>query len=189
MFFQPRKKYKNYPDEELLKLFQENQANEIWEELYERYMPLVYGVCMNILRDKKSSEDTCMYLFELLPDFMIRYNITHFKSWLFTIARNHCYAKRKTSVAFKEIPAEQLEDSIPEEPTDYVEELFSVKLEFLGDCLNSIKEEHRICIQLFYYEQKSYQEIADITHFTLKNVKSFIQNGKRNLKICIEKKR
>jgi RNA polymerase sigma-70 factor (ECF subfamily) len=41
---------------------------------------------------------------------------------------------------------------------------------------------------LFYLEQKCYKDIADLTGYDLNKVKSAIQNGKRNLKICMERK-
>jgi len=49
-------------------------------------------------------------------------------------------------------------------------------------------KEQKLCVILFYLEKRSYQEIATSTQFTQMQVKSHIQNGKRNLKLLMEKK-
>lgn len=181
MFFS-RRKYKKYDDDQLVSFYKNDKDSQAWEELYLRYMPLVYGVSLKILKDKEKSEDVSMYLFQLLPELLLKYHIKEFRSWLFTLTKNHCYTLSKKEVSEKENALNfLLDDDILTE-----EEVLEKPLKPLNSCLNKLKNEQKICVELFYYEQKSYQEIMEITGFSLKNIKSHIQNGKRNLKICIE---
>lgn len=154
-----------------------------WEELYLRFMPLVYGVCLKILKSEEKSEDTAMYLFQLLPDYFLRYQIKAFKPWLFTVAKNHCYTLIKKEKTEKENAFEFI--VVENDVTD--DEIISEKpLKELSHCLNKLNEDQKSCVELFYYEKKSYQEIMEIKGLSLSKVKSHIQNGKRNLKNCIE---
>jgi RNA polymerase sigma-70 factor (ECF subfamily) len=61
-------------------------------------------------------------------------------------------------------------------------------LEWMGQSLEELGKEQKLCVILFYLEKRSYQEIALTTGYTLMQVKSYIQNGKRNLRLSIEKK-
>lgn len=181
--FTRSKKYKSQSDEELLSLYKSNPDDEVWAELYERYMPLVYGACLHILRDKKKSEDAAMYLFESLPDYLLKYKIEQFRSWLFTVTRNHCYQLTKKEVRDLRTAYEFIQDAPVESETEQIR-----STEYLPSCLESLKTEQQQCIELFYLQQKSYKEIVEITGFSLLQVKSYIQNGKRNLRLCIESK-
>lgn len=180
MFFSKRK-YKKYDDIHLVKVYKQSKDLQAWEELYFRYMPLVYGVSLKILKDKEKSEDMAMYLFQLLPELLEKYTINEFRPWLFTLTKNHCYAFIKKELSEKEnalsfIIDDSIDDKNPSEKP----------LKSLNSCLSKLKKEQQVCIELFYYEQKSYQEIMEITGFSLNSIKSHLQNGKRNLKICIE---
>ena len=53
----------------------------------------------------------------------------------------------------------------------------------LETALKTLNKEQKWCVELFYYKNKSYNEIIDITGYTANEVKSHIQNGKRNLKL------
>lgn len=179
-------KYASSSDEEILKVYRHTQDVAAWAALYERYMHLVYGVCMNILRDKKKSEDASMYLFESLPELILRYKIEHFKSWLFTVTRNHCYLIEKKTIRERHTAYQFLSEANGEE----TEESNAVHaMDHLPSCLEILKNEQYQCVELFYLQQKSYQEIVEITGFSLNKVKSYIQNGKRNLRNCLESKR
>jgi RNA polymerase sigma factor (sigma-70 family) len=66
------------------------------------------------------------------------------------------------------------------------ESVLDQDMETLKKCIDQLKDEQKECIKLFYLEEKCYQEIAESTSYELKKVKSYIQNGKRNLRICMD---
>lgn len=127
-----------------------------------------------------------MTIFEGLPKKMRGKDITYFKSWLYVVTKNECLMKlRKTNDSIVQVDfMENTSDYHLTDEDDLSEE--SVGLE---DCIDQLKPEHKTCIAMFYFENKSYAEVSDQSGFSLKEVKSYIQNGKRNLKICLEEKR
>lgn len=181
-------KKKEYSDEELLSRFRETGEVEYFQQLYERYMPLIYGLCLKYLQNPEKSQDAVIDIFENLSQKIHGYEIKVFKNWLYSVVKNHCFHilkenKREITVDFDS----QLMES------DTVLDLLSENSEeekdkALTGCMEKLPEPQRISIEKFFYEDKSYAEIVDETGFHLKSVKSYIQNGKRNLKICIEKK-
>ena len=181
----------NYSDEELVMLFRNKHDLEALGALYRRYMLLVYGVCMKYLKNREDSQDAVMQIFEILVKDIPRFEIQNFKGWLYTVSRNHCLMQlRKTSKEKNrepEISASVFMESttvmhpIEEEPNEDLQER-------LRWCLEQLKEEQRRCVELFYYQQQCYKQIAANLNIAEEKVKSYIQNGKRNLKICIESK-
>lgn len=163
---------------------------EVLGELYQRYIHLVYGVSLKYLKEKVIAQDATMQVFEQLVEKALKHEIENFKSWLHVLTRNHCLMylrsrKHKDSshaidIAEVHMENEQLLHHTDDEPK--LEEQIT-KLE---QCIQGLKEEQKQCVELFYLQQKSYKEIEDKTRLPLKKVKSHIQNGKRNLKICIE---
>jgi len=149
-------------------------------------MYLVYGVCLKYLKNRDDSQDAVMHIFEVLVTDIPRFEICNFRSWLYGVSRNHCLMKlrkdgrermhRETLVDFMETT----QDLHPIEEQD--EDLQAR----LAICLEKLKEHQRMCVELFYYRQKCYREIATELALNEPDVKSFIQNGKRNLKICLE---
>jgi RNA polymerase sigma factor (sigma-70 family) len=159
-------------------------------ELYERYMELTYGVCYKYLRQEDEAKDAVMQIFEKLVEDLRIHEVTNFKSWLHSVARNFCLMQlRSQKVAvgdetFFETEAHQ--NGVIAEPTDTLD--LDHQLSTLSDCMQTLTNEQRQSIELFYWQQKCYQEIAEITGFEQNKVKSYLQNGKRNLKICIEQR-
>jgi RNA polymerase sigma factor (sigma-70 family) len=155
--------------------------------LYNRYMTLVYGVCLKYLKDREESRDAVMQIFEKLMESLKEHEITHFKSWLYVTSRNHCLMALRAGKGKKteEISGNLMENEVilhlQEEPE---KELNLVKLE---KCIEHLVAEQKSCVSLFYLQQKCYKEIVQITGFDDNKVKSYIQNGKRNLKLCMEK--
>jgi RNA polymerase sigma-70 factor (ECF subfamily) len=184
MFLFKRTYYRQQSDEELLDLFRSKQDSRCLGELYERYGHLVFGVCLKYLKTKMDAEDMTSDLFEKLPKRILDHEITHFKSWLYTVTRNECFMLlRKKSIHSEEIQDQFLSDNEPEHEEQLEKELMLEKLE--GSVMG-LKEEQRVCIHQFFMEKKSYEQISQDLQIPLKQVKSAIQNGKRNLKIRLD---
>lgn len=155
--------------------------------LYEGYMPLVYGLCLKYFNDEEKSRDAVMQIFEELISKLRIHEVSNFKSWLYTLSRNHCLMAIRSSSKhdFVSIDNHFMEsesvlhlskDEVPEE-----------QILIMEKCMEALSNEQRLAVSLFYLEEKCYKEVSELTGFELNKVKSFIQNGKRNLKICIEK--
>ncbi|MCF2488788.1 RNA polymerase sigma factor [Dyadobacter sp. CY347] len=157
--------------------------------LYEPYMHMVFALCYKYLQDEDASKDAVMQIFEKLLVELKTHEVEHFKSWLHSVCRNFCLMQlraKRTFVAAENIENDDVESVFvayePEEP------LFGErKFDALEMCLGTLPAVQRKAIQLFYIEEKCYKEICEETGFEVSKVKSYIQNGKRNLKICIEK--
>ncbi|HEY9007590.1 RNA polymerase sigma factor [Ohtaekwangia sp.] len=178
--------HRSLTDAELLAQYKRSGELPVLGELYDRYMTLVLGVCMKYLKDREESRDAVMQLFEKLVITLREHEVTHFKSWLYATARNHCLMqlRSKKGKIFEEISPSLMENDgflhLEEEPET---EANITKLE---RCIDTLVVEQKQCVQLFYLQQKCYKEIVQLTGFDDNKVKSYIQNGKRNLKICME---
>ena len=181
----------NHSDEELVRLFREKQDLEVLGILYKRYMYLVYGVCMKYFKNREDSQDAVMQIFEVLVKDIPRFEIQNFKGWLYMVSRNHCLMQLRkasreknlrpeiSSISFMESTA--ILHPIEEESGDELQQRLKI-------CLEQLKEEQRRCVEMFYYQQQCYKEIAGDLGIGEEKVKSYIQNGKRNLKNCLESK-
>jgi RNA polymerase sigma-70 factor (ECF subfamily) len=179
--------YKNLTDEELVALYRKSEALEIVGELYNRYTGLVFGVCLKYLKDREEGKDAVMQIFEKLIVLLKTHEIMQFKGWLYVTARNHCLMQIRAGKGkkFEEISPFLMDNGgemhLLEGP-ETEEDL--TKLE---RCIERLGDEQKQCVRLFYLEEKCYKEITEATGFDLNKVKSYIQNGKRNLKICMDK--
>ncbi len=176
-------------DEELLAQYVSGDTTRPLGLLYERYMNMVYGVCIKILKDSGKAEDAVMAIYEELTVKAKEHKVEHFRGWLYVIARNYClmeWRKQHNKPTYYHEPEKM-------EFFDAVEQAFEYELEMpqktlpLQECLEQLNELQRKCVLWFYYEDKSYKEIADTLAEELGKVRSYIQNGKRNLRICLEK--
>lgn len=177
-------------DLEWIDRYKQSGDMAILGELYRKYMHLVYGVCLKYLKDRDQAQDEVMAVFEVLVEKLVDHKVENFKSWLYVLTKNHCLMLLRKEKSHK-TKEEQffVEQSMESEsflhPIDE-EDVIESHHDRLHDCIERLKEEQKQCVLLFYLESKSYQEIVDITQFELKKVKSYIQNGKRNLKMCLE---
>ncbi|HWV30759.1 MAG TPA: sigma-70 family RNA polymerase sigma factor [Dyadobacter sp.] len=156
--------------------------------LYEPYMDMVFGVCFQYLRNEADSKDAVMQIFEKLIIDLRQHEVSNFKSWLHSVARNHCLMKlRSVRVVsgFEHMEAAEHELHWVTQTEDTALHLDG-QLDALDECIQKLSREQRITIELFYMQDKCYRDIAGETGFDMGKVKSYIQNGKRNLKICIE---
>lgn len=152
--------------------------------LYERYVELIYGVCLKYLKKEADAEDAVMAIFEQLVEKAKTHEVQNFRSWLYVLAKNHCLMQlRKPQREFSESDFMHLDGEA--HPTEENHEEQEAQLR---DCIGTLPEQQRESIELFYFKEKSYQEIAEMKKEELGKIRSFIQNGRRNLKICLEKK-
>lgn len=179
------KPYSAQSDDELILLYKKEYDLEILGELYKRYTGLVYGVCLKYLKDREESQDAVMQIFEKLIKSLLEHEISHFKSWLYVTSRNHVLMqlRKKKTISLENIPQSFMETGAAMHQEDALE----MNLTKLEKCIETLVEEQKACVSLFYLQSKCYQEINVLTGYDLKKVKSYIQNGKRNLKICLEK--
>jgi RNA polymerase sigma-70 factor, ECF subfamily len=180
----------NCSDEELIRDYLVKKNPEILGQLYQRYMHLIYGVCLKYLKDREESKDVVMQLFEKLSVEIEKHEVHNFRSWLYVMTKNYCFRKLQTDGSASKKLQKYSEEQIMESTLEMspLEESDPEALnEALKDCLEKLKEEQKACIELFYYKELCYQEISDELNLDMGKVKSFIQNGKRNLKICLEK--
>jgi len=182
---------RNKTDAELLGIYREQNNQDVLGELYARYMHLVYGVCLKYFKEPEKAKDAVIEIYEKIQEEIYKHKIKNFKSWLYVVSKNYCLMElRKTKkgelvlVENDEKLAGFMENHTELHPIDkdHDEQLEQA----LADCIAKLKVEQQKCIQLFYYENKCYREIASQLDIEEKKVKSFIQNGKRNLKICLE---
>ncbi|MFN8240124.1 MAG: sigma-70 family RNA polymerase sigma factor [Bacteroidales bacterium] len=193
IFSLPGRKKKERADTELLELYRTGKDLAALGELYSRYMHLVYGVCLKYLKNRDESMDSVMLIFEKLVSEIPKHDINNFKSWLHVVTRNFCLMRLRSE---KNMMG-SIEDWINDEtvfmeyspvvhPIDEEEGQDMEKA--LADCIERLRAEQRDCIRMFYYDDLCYNEIARGLGIDEKKVKSHLQNGKRNLKLCLEGK-
>jgi RNA polymerase sigma-70 factor (ECF subfamily) len=174
-------------DKELVALYKESGDMSVLGELYQRYMELVYGVCLKYYKEPETAKDSVMQIFEELVSKLKKHEVDNFKGWLHQVAKNHCLMQLRTPKNMKtvEFKAElvQSEENVHLNGVLEKEENFK-KMEY---CLSTLAGEQREVIKLFYLEGKCYNEIVEMTGQEWNQVRSLIQNGRRNLKICMEK--
>lgn len=176
----------NTGDQDLLQKYYDTGDNQHLGQLLENYTLLLLGLCMKYLKNEEEAKDAVQQIFLKVITEVPKYKVDYFKGWLYTIARNHCLMKLRNK--YRTISTEMVDYEKPEE-----EPLMSAiqkdqLLILAGQSLNELNAEQKACVTLFYLEKKTYAEISEKTGFSLLQVKSFIQNGKRNLKNIIQKK-
>lgn len=174
-------------DKELLTIYSESGDMSALGELYQRYMDLVYGVCLKYYKEPERAKDGVMLIFEELVTKLKKHEVENFKPWLHQVARNHCLMQLRTpknlkTVEFKPEIVQSEENLHLNGVLEREENL--IKLE---NCLETLPKEQKETVKLFYLQGKCYNEIVEITGQEWNQVRSFIQNGRRNLKLCMEK--
>ena len=176
-------------DEELLAAYLANKDARYLGKLFDRYIPMVYGVCLKILKDANAAEDAVMGIYEHLTKKVdAAQEIEQFRPWLYVVARNYCLMEWRKKQRNKEdlwSPEDMHRLDGSEEAFDF--EIAGANKSALNRCLEALPALQLKCVQLFYLEDKSYKEIAEMLSNELGTVRSYIQNGKRNLKLCLER--
>ena len=187
----PEEKYLHLTDLELLQLFKLNGDVVIIGLLYKRHVTMALGVANKYLQPEDDAKDAVMQVFEQLIQQINQYKIDNFKSWLYSVVKNFCLMKlrkEKNLTMVRDEEGKNIFSVVEKEQLMHQEEvkMKESNLNHLEMALETLNEEQKRCIDLFYLQQKSYAEVVELTGYNLNNVKSFIQNGKRNLKIKMQ---
>lgn len=188
-----KKELLSLPDEQLVARYSNTHNKEIIGILYQRYTHLLFSVCYKYLGNADDAEDTVMLVFEKLFELLKKSEINNFKSWIYTITRNECLMllrHKKTGDKVKDENLKKLDSEIMEYVTsDHLlkENDGEQRIRYLETAINALSAEQKQCIELFYMNEKSYREVEQITGYSYNEVKSHLQNGKRNLKQLVER--
>ena len=180
-------KYKHIDDQQLLLNFYEDKNNEWLGIVLNRYTLLLLGVCMKYLKNEEEAKDSVQQVFLKTLTELPKYKVEYFKSWVYMVAKNHCLMKLRNKNRLAVEINEQLHataDELADTKQLLENDLLVTNME---QALSQLNKEQQLCVTLFYLHKKSYQEIVTDTSFSLLQVKSHIQNGKRNLKIMLER--
>lgn len=172
-------------DDKLLNDYRASGDIAVLGKLFERYMPLLYGVCLKYLADDELAKDAVMSIFEELIVKVKQNEIKQFRGWLYVLARNYCLMQLRSG---KKMQVINLDDVMENKQFLHHDEKYNEDyMAILARCMEKLPLKQKQSIDLFYLQEKCYKEVAEATGFSMNDVKSYIQNGKRNLKICIEK--
>lgn len=182
-------RFKDITDQELLEKFYADHNNEWLGILLQRYTLLLLGVCMKYLKNEEEAKDSVQQVFLKVIQELQKYKVEYFKSWLYMVAKNHCLMRLRDRQAKSTAELNERVAATPMEETDRQALILNDHtLSLMENSLKELNPEQRQCVILFYLEKKSYQEVSEQTGYSMLQVKSYIQNGKRNLKIMIERK-
>ena len=181
-----------WTDEELVAKFAQTSQPKYFGELYNRYAHLAFGLGLKYLKNEAESSDLVSEVFEILFKKIPTANIQSFRKYLYTVTRNEAIGKLRK----KKTQQEKMADLkiIEKNSGEFMENEGLLRLmdnepsleAIIKVAINKLSAEQQTCINLFFFQNKSYKEIVDLTNFTDKQVKSFLQNGKRKLKILLE---
>ena len=178
--------YQHISDAELLAKHQQSGNKQWLGILLERYTGLLFGTCMKYLKNEEQAKDAVQFIYLKVLDSIHKYQVQFFKSWLYMLTKNYCLQLLQT----KKTEVLNTNEWAIEQEEDWLNKLLhkEKQLELLEQSITLLNREQQQCIALFYLQKKSYGEIVSITNFTQLQVKSYIQNGKRNLKLMMENK-
>ena len=177
----------NTDDQELIAAYRQSSDLKIVAQLYQRYMQLIYGVCLKYLGESETAKDAVMDIFEELVQKLLKHEVANFRGWLYTLAKNHCLMKLRSSSRTRTsgFDPENMQTAEELHLKDKIEQ--EEQFEQLSKCIEALAAEQKTVIQLFYLQNKCYKEIETATGMEWNKVRSHIQNGRRNLKICMQR--
>lgn len=181
-------KYNNYTDDELINTFLESGDNRFLGILYQRYGHLVLGLCIKYLKNKDEAQDAVIQIFSNLMKDLQRFKIEYFKSWLYVYSKNFCLMelRKRQSMLKKELELIENTHLFMDMPDPEHLKERERQIVLMEKAIELLNKDQKTCIDLFYLKNKSYIEITELTGYSANDVKSHIQNGKRNLKIKME---
>lgn len=172
-------------DDELLHHYYQDYDNKWLGILLPRYALLLFGVCMKYLKNEDDSKDCVQHIYLKVINELYKFRVKNFKSWLYMVAKNECLMRLRSA---KNGTVELNETFLPETEDAGRKEVLMEREKKIGNLyksLEKLKPDQQQCIRYFYMEKKSYAEIGELTGFTISQVKSYLQNGKRNLEILM----
>ena len=178
------KKYNKLYDRELIELFKSKQDMNALGVLFSRYSHLVASIAIGILKDKQKAEDVVQEIFEIVSKDLVKHDVRNFNSWIYSVTKFHCFKVKKV-VEFVQSDTEFSDNDDDHDDVLEFELQLQTRIKHLKKAMSLIKYEQKKCVELFYLKGYSYNGIVDETEYTMNEVKSFIQNGKRNLKSLI----
>jgi RNA polymerase sigma factor (sigma-70 family) len=173
-------------DQELVRLYKQDGDIRVLAELYQRYMELLYAVCIKYLKEQEAAKDAVMAIFEELVSKLLKHEVVHFRGWIYMVAKNFCLMQlrsQKQMHIVQDAEIMQLTENLHLNGVFDKEE----NLDQLSKCIDALSPDQKQTVQLFYLQEKCYKEIAVITDTDWNKVRSLIQNARRNLKNCMEK--
>lgn len=173
-------------DSQLIQAYKSTGNLAVLGDLYSHYMDLLYGVCLKYLKSPDEAQDAVMAIFEELVTKLQRHEVENFRRWIYTLAKNHCLMKLRQQ---KKMPLIPTDDSFMQSTAEeHLKDVLDREEHFqqLDECMEQLVDSQRVVIQLFYLQGKCYNEISAATGLEWNAVRSYIQNGRRNLKICME---
>ncbi len=183
---------KHLSDEELVTQYYQTGNVALIGDLFEKHTKTIYGVCLYYFRDNDVAKDMVMQIFEKLMVELKKSEIKNFKGWLSFVVRNYCISELRKTNKYRFVSENYLDFEKTETTMEKEEIISNVDdeklLSYLKECLPLLKENQQVCLKLFFIQNKSYQDIVEQTNFSLNEVKSYLQNGKRNLKLLIDEK-
>ncbi len=181
-------------DQTLIEMYRKTGDKALIGELFNRYSGFVLAVCMKYVQDTTLAEELTVEIFESLFKKLKNHTVDFFKTWLYSVSKNHCLLHHRSASAFRKHKGlfQQEQDGFMESedsmyPSEENEKADKIKI--VQDALGRLKPEQKVCVELFYIENKTYEEISRESGYNIKKVKSYIQNGKRNLKLILEGKK
>jgi RNA polymerase sigma factor (sigma-70 family) len=186
LFFLKDLKNSTATDQELVQLYKQDGDNRVLAALYQRYMDLIYAVCIKYLKDQESAKDAVMSIFEELVSKLLKHEVVHFKGWLYMVAKNYCLMQLRSQ---KQMHIVHDQDIMQLTENLHLNGVFEKEeqLNQLTKCIDTLSPDQKQTVQLFYLREKCYKEIAVITDSDWNKVRSLIQNARRNLKNCMDK--
>lgn len=181
-------RYQHISDTALLENFYADRDNLWLGILLQRYTMLLLGVCMKYLKNEEDAKDSVQQVFLKAIAELHKYKVAYFKSWIYMVAKNHCLMKLRDRQGKAPAMLNEQTLAVEEEPLSAQSHLDKDRmLDAMSLAIEELNNEQKQCVTLFYLDKKSYTQIAEITGYSMMQVKSYIQNGKRNLKIVVER--
>ena len=178
-------------DKELLSKYRDTKDQKWLSQLFGRYVQLIYGVCLRYTPDVREAEDFTMEIYQKVADKALTHQIKSFKSWVYVVSKHHCleHIRKITGRRIESFDPNFMQMQSEFHPIDEMEDkmVMEAKFEVMEHCLKKLNDLQKLSIELFYYKNKSYVEIANLIEDEVSQVRSYLQNGRRNIKKCIER--
>ena len=180
------RQHHDIPDNELLEKFYADSDTYWLGILLQRYTLLLFGVCMKYLKNEEEAKDAVQQVFLKVLNELPKYRVSYIKSWLYMVTKNHCLMRLRDKGKYM---SEIHDDLLVTAESSDNQMLAEKELQYdqMAAALLHLNKEQQECVTMFYLQKKSYHQISAFTGYTIMQVKSHIQNGKRNIKLQMEK--